>query len=350
MTANTARRILVEQVKARVFCSPNGVGGNPVTIFSTDQALSPNIQKRLAQSCDWESVILHRLSSSAGASSTLPEFSFYMPSGEQVSFCAHAAMGAAFEMARYQKNNEFGCRDIFDISFIAADLPDVAADQSNEKLGLYQTSINFIHGIAKLQMKTPYEQQIVSKPSILSENLSLHCNIEGGDLLIDSSGQSTCCHASVARPKTLIPLNSANLVNEKAVAPKLSKEFAGACKNLDDTTGLYLYAPSKEEDGMWECRQFPRASGYPEDPATGIAAAALVCHLASQHNIILPSYKIQQGTAMGKPSVITLENLEINEKKDADQSGCFIMNASFCLLGKVQIDKRDIVEIDYDVT
>ena len=74
--------------------------------------------------------------------------------------------------------------------------------------------------------------------------------------------------------------------------------FAEACAAMDDSTGVYLYAPKpslpssdtnitksnnngdrRSRHLSFECRQFPRSSGYAEDPATGIAAAALAASL-----------------------------------------------------------------------
>ena len=53
----------------------------------------------------------------------------------------------------------------------------------------------------------------------------------------------------------------------------------------------------------YECRQFPRSSGYPEDPATGIAASALAATLRfgpdDNKKSTIVNYDIYQGTAMG---------------------------------------------------
>ena len=84
-------------------------------------------------------------------------------------------------------------------------------------------------------------------------------------------------------------------------------------------TGVYLYSTFtkreivEERDLAFECRQFPRSSGYPEDPATGIAAGALassfhkrqiMCYSKSRGDSY---YDILQGTAMGRPSKIQVE-------------------------------------------
>ena len=81
---------LLKKVTARVFAS-GPRGGNPVTVFVTKNPLSQELQTRLAQDCEWESVIVSNVTN---------ELSFYMPSGEEVSFCAHAAMGAVYCVAK----------------------------------------------------------------------------------------------------------------------------------------------------------------------------------------------------------------------------------------------------------
>lgn len=92
-----ARRIL--QVNARAFVSPATGGGeavrgggNPVTIFSSSPStkITSEFRSRLAQTCAWESVVVEP----SQEDSTVPQFSFFMPSGEEVSFCARKLTGA----------------------------------------------------------------------------------------------------------------------------------------------------------------------------------------------------------------------------------------------------------------
>lgn len=96
----TARQIL--KVSARAFVSPvvagsssssaaaKSSGGNPVTIFSPSSPstkLTPELRSRLAQTCTWESVVVEPCQED-GDSTVSSQFSFFMPSGEEVSFCA----------------------------------------------------------------------------------------------------------------------------------------------------------------------------------------------------------------------------------------------------------------------
>ncbi|GAA3436874.1 PhzF family phenazine biosynthesis protein [Kutzneria kofuensis] len=110
-------------------------------------------------------------------------------------------------------------------------------------------------------------------------------------------------NASTSRVKTLIPLASQAILD--ALTPDFSR-IPELCDQLG-STGLYPYAPSDPATQTFDARQFPRSSGYPEDAATGIAAAALAYGLLDNH-LINPDrpVHVRQGRAMGKPSRITL--------------------------------------------
>jgi predicted PhzF superfamily epimerase YddE/YHI9 len=348
-----------------------------VTIFSTDQTLSRAAQTKLARACEWESVIIHWTTNNNDDRNCninqrkLPELSFYMPSGEQVSFCAHAAMGATRAIVLHKRKNDGEAHD--DVTYTVADIPRIGIgtnESPSRSSGRFKTekkdykaSFHTEDNVVALHMEAIYKQEEVSRPSLLSQVLLEHCAVENRDLLRISNGNNDisttvipkdsplflCCHATIARPKTLVPIKSTRLLNEKAVAPTEASKFAQDCQALNDTTGLYLYAQSDEEENAWECRQFPRASGYPEDPATGIAAAALVCHLKSQQGVDLPSYKVYQGLAMQKPSLIVVDEVKMIEKTQTDRDGGITMGASFRLLGHVEIDEYDLMEFDNEI-
>ncbi len=83
---------------------------------------------------------------------------------------------------------------------------------------------------------------------------------------------------SVSRPKLIVPLRTAAAVH--AATPDLAALWE-LCRAAD-ATGAYLFAP--HDDGRPEhvvARQFPVDAGFPEDPATGVAAGALAAYLAA---------------------------------------------------------------------
>ena len=109
-------------------------------------------------------------------------------------------------------------------------------------------------------------------------------------------------NATTSRTKTLVPVSSS------AVLDALSPDADGiesACAAIG-STGLYPYAPSGER--RFDARQFPRSSGYPEDPATGVAAAALAFGVLADGIVDIDerALTVRQGRAMGRPSKITV--------------------------------------------
>ncbi|MBQ7534330.1 MAG: PhzF family phenazine biosynthesis isomerase [Stomatobaculum sp.] len=111
--------------------------------------------------------------------------------------------------------------------------------------------------------------------------------------------------AATSRFKLMVPLVS------KDVLYHLEPDFEQLWNLCDhyDTTGFYPFAIEEEKDGpVIYARQFPKRAGYPEDPATGVAASALSAYLVQYH--VMPvregwnCFTIRQGEAMGRPSVI----------------------------------------------
>ncbi|MCI2416554.1 PhzF family phenazine biosynthesis protein [Saccharopolyspora sp. K220] len=111
-------------------------------------------------------------------------------------------------------------------------------------------------------------------------------------------------NARTSRVKTLIP------VADVAVLDGLRPDFGRVERvcGLLASTGLYPYAVSDADHQVFDARQFPRASGYPEDAATGIAAAALSFGLLANGLVDNTDRRIRvrQGRAMGRPSEIAV--------------------------------------------
>jgi PhzF family phenazine biosynthesis protein len=110
-------------------------------------------------------------------------------------------------------------------------------------------------------------------------------------------------NARTSRVKTLVPLASAAILD--GLTPDFSRVEA-ACERIG-STGLYPYAVSDAANQVFDARQFPKSSGYPEDAATGIAAAALAFGLLQTESVRHGStVRVRQGRAMGRPSAITV--------------------------------------------
>jgi predicted PhzF superfamily epimerase YddE/YHI9 len=313
----------LERISARVFCHAGSKGGgNPVTVFSSAVPLSSDLQGTLAKSCEWESVMV-----SIPSSSDVADMAFYMPSGEQVSFCAHAALGGAWAVAKQNIDVRFRSQLWSESEHTVRISPTTSSSEQNDA------------GMACLSMSAKYDQFPVSHPPTLMRLLRGHCGLGSEQLVARGKQFPSFINASVARPKTLVYVNSMDVLHQ-ATQPKVSEDphqrnsFAAACGAVDDSTGIYLYTTKPDETGAWECRQFPRASGYPEDPATGIAAAALAVSLY-RDGIFVPIYKFYQGTAMQRPSLIEVLDLRLQEDG----------HVTFSLQGRVEIDRRETITI-----
>ncbi|MDA9520012.1 phenazine biosynthesis protein PhzF [Bradyrhizobium sp. CCBAU 11434] len=109
-------------------------------------------------------------------------------------------------------------------------------------------------------------------------------------------------NAVTSRVKTLIPVKGVRELNAMVPNPSAIE----ACCERIGSTGLYPYAIDHQGERRFEARQFPKSSGYPEDAATGIAAAALSFGLL-KNELIEPNsarITIMQGRAMGALSEI----------------------------------------------
>ena len=121
--------------------------------------------------------------------------------------------------------------------------------------------------------------------------------ISRGDLL-DLPVQN----AITSRVKTLVPMRGVRQLNE--LVPD-SVQIEACCDRIG-STGLYPYAIEHQGERRFEARQFPKSSGYPEDAATGIAAAALAFGLLRNGLVERNSEQItvMQGRAMDALSEI----------------------------------------------
>ena len=389
VTAKSTRH-LVERIRARVFCS-GPRGGNPVTVFSSPSPLQWQTQQKLATACDWESVMVatNDQNSSASTKTEYPEMAFYMPSGEQVSFCGHAAMGGAFAVAGSSSPSE--------CFFQTAQLQQITDNPQHGASKLYKVSLpsrnsddESMSNVATLYMETEFTESRPSHGPGLHRLLREHLGLSSSHLTKKNVQYApTLVNSSVARPKTLVYVNSldvlanvkqpiARKMNDKdsptsVPASSLRTSFSKACESIDDSTGIYLYTHRDtvststsvalhSTSGSWECRQFPRSSGYPEDPATGIAAAALAASLYTQ-GLVLKEYSMYQGTYMDRPSLIQVVDLLLQEpygtddnrisggrsadkQNEAKDDDAVPILASFGLRGRVEIDDREWIEVD----
>jgi predicted PhzF superfamily epimerase YddE/YHI9 len=351
-------RTTIEKITARIFCQLSG-GGNPVTIFrARANSLPQAVQVQLAQSCSWESVILTTATTGPKAEGggggksppPPPALNYYMPTGEEVNFCAHAAMGGLFQAYQHRLEES--------LPFVNAMASPPHQQQKQPQHNDQPRATVHEGNVVSLHLQERWEETKLDHPPALARLLRDACGLESSALVQTPHGGTknypTFVNFSTARPKTLVYVNSLAAL-QACRAPTNPAAFARACDALH-TTGLYLYTPSTRDDNersegaaldsSWECRQFPRASNYPEDPATGIAAAALAVALWQSGIQRHGAYQISQGTAMGHPSRIRVENLVFDTGGGSDNTTPQPQHVSYRLLGRVQVDEKEEMEVE----
>jgi trans-2,3-dihydro-3-hydroxyanthranilate isomerase len=148
-----------------------------------------------------------------------------------------------------------------------------------------------------IELDAPHPAGSVPNIDELADVLRVDPASVGGDL-------GSPATVSVARPKTIVPLVDERTLDDLRPNHRRLWEL---CERAS-STGIYAVAPSTRDGCDFAARQFPLRVGFVEDPATGIAAGALAAELHRRGIEPLPDaagvYRIAQGRAMGRPSLI----------------------------------------------
>ncbi|KAJ9604729.1 hypothetical protein H2200_010843 [Cladophialophora chaetospira] len=264
-----------------VFTSSSG-GGNLAPIVLNATGLSDDEMREIARQHQRESAFAFPAPKGEAVDY---ELRFFVPEHE-MEMCGHATVGTAWVM------RELG-----------------VSKRSGEGEMKFLTK----SGVVRTRVEDGEERVFVSQPKGVVENVSDAALVEEilSVLGIDheSLGPWPVQNARTSRVKTMILLKDVDVLNN--LKPTVAR-VKGLCEKLG-STGLYPHAVVQHSDSSGkpvevEARQFPKASGYPEDAATGIAAAALVYALA--HNGMVKvgaEVVVHQGRAMGRLSRITVK-------------------------------------------
>ncbi|KAJ5380938.1 uncharacterized protein N7496_003366 [Penicillium cataractarum] len=270
-------------------------GGNPTTIFLDADEMSSEQMQSLAKESGHECGFV--LSGPTGDQPRADLTMRYWVPNHEMEMCGHATVGAIWVM---------------------------------DQLGLLPPtegiSISTISGIVEARVdRGELETRVfVSQPKGSVEDINdtlvleiLSClGITEDDLAPGFKVQN----ARTSRTKTLVPLKSRDVLDKLKVEPTPIRDI---CEKIN-STGLYPYAVIAAEDQIVEARQFPKSAGYPEDPATGIAAAALSFGLLKNGLLPIEPTKplvVRQGLCMGKPSEI---QVQFRLQEGSDVKGCWI--------------------------
>jgi PhzF family phenazine biosynthesis protein len=276
-----------------VFKSIQG-GGNPAPIVIHAQGLTAEQMTAIARSYGHESGFAFVPKNHSNDY----RFRFFVPLHE-MSMCGHATIGTVWLL----HNLGLLDRQSLRIETLSGTVTAfVHADRGHSDYGPF-IEISQPQGVVTPVDKPHLREQIVDAIGLNSDDLL--------DMPI--------LNAATSRVKTLIPLKNPTRLD--AARPD-SARIEALCEALD-STGFYPFCPHPGRPRQFDSRQFPKASGYAEDAATGIAATALAFGLL-EYGLIQASdapVLIHQGRAMGCPS-------DIHVRFDLDQAnrpkGCFV--------------------------
>jgi PhzF family phenazine biosynthesis protein len=251
----------------------NGAGGNPCPIVVDAADLSEADMRSIAADCGHESgFVLPARSSDADY-----VFRFWVPRHE-MEMCGHATIGALWTLATTGQLQSGQVR-------------------IDTRSGPVTGFVDLGHSDDPYVEMTQPVGKVVDLTQVQEASVLAALRISREDLL-DLPLQN----AVTSRVKTLIPMKSVDRLNDLQTSIPTTEK---CCESIG-STGLYPYAVESQAERRFEARQFPKSSGYPEDAATGIAAAALAFGLLKNGLVKADSDRITvlQGRSLGALSEI----------------------------------------------
>ncbi|MDB5576382.1 MAG: phenazine biosynthesis protein PhzF [Bradyrhizobium sp.] len=268
-------------------------GGNPAPIVLGAAGMTDDAMRSIALQYGHESAFV--LPAPAGSDADI-QLRFWVPNHE-MSMCGHATVGTVWLLDRLGHLGKERLR----IHTLSGPVIAVIANAGTEARAV--------------EISQPTGQVEPIEDATLRAELASVLGIS-----MAAFGSDPIQNAWTSRVKTLIPIRS--VADLDGLRPDFGR-VRELCNRVG-STGLYPYARNLET-GIVDARQFPQSSGYPEDPATGIAAAALAFGLLRTGALDDDKAPlcVRQGRAMGRPSEIT-----IRLERDGDAvTGCWIGGA-----------------------
>ncbi len=261
-------------------------GGNPAPITMNADHLSTKDMQQIAAKFGHEAGFVLKPSDPKNADI---RYRFFVPRHE-MDMCGHGTLGTTWLLAKSGrlKPGETRVETMSGVVRVRiSDTGSVAISQPQGKI----SEVDAKHRAAILDVLGITERDMLNLPII---------------------------NATTSRVKTLVPLTSPITVNQ--LTPDFSRMEA-LC-DVIGSTGLYPFACDWDDERTYHARQFPKATGYPEDAATGTAATALLFGL--RHYGLIGTRKtirVRQGEAMGRPSRMAVTFA--SDGKDGDV-GCWL--------------------------
>lgn len=250
-----------------------GAGGNPCPLVSDARGMSADAMQAVAKAHGHESGFVLP----AETDDFDLTLRFFVPNHE-MEMCGHATVGALWLLARQGRLTQPTVR---------------VATRSGPVTGFLATNAD---GTPRVEITQP-AGRVAPLSRDQSQDVLAALGV-GRDALADLPIHN----AVTSRTKTLVPMKDVERLNALVANPAAVEPV---CRAIG-STGLYPYAVVNRAERTFEARQFPRSSGYPEDAATGIAAAALAFGLLADTTVTPDDrlIRIFQGRAMGQLSEI----------------------------------------------
>ncbi|MBO9643248.1 MAG: PhzF family phenazine biosynthesis protein [Pseudacidovorax sp.] len=252
-------------------------GGNPVPFVADASSMTPEGMQEVARMTGHESAFA--LKPTDGAANI--RLRFFVPKHE-MEMCGHATVGTLWAL------KQWGMWDGAPVR------------------------IETLSGLVDAEWDADGALAWISQPTVQRAELTDIERAAVAEVLGLPTGRlPAMTNSATSRVKTLVEMPDIASLN--ALTPRF-EAMEALCISIG-STGLYPYAVAGQDDhGRLQvaARQFPRSSGYPEDAATGIAAAALWGHLAASGRVSMGESDtssictIRQGDAMGRPSAIQI--------------------------------------------
>ena len=297
-------------------------GGNPCPVTLYADALSSEDMQAMAKAFGEESAFL--LTPTLNGCDIRARY--FVPLHE-MEMCVHATIASTTVLA--QKDIFTHSPIIFETALGAIPVywkeksndPDQSLNSANQSTRTKNGCIEQTKSSKVSPIKVSIEQFL---PKFANNNPSLEEVCCALAITADDIGDGPIQSVATSRFKLIVPLK------DRCVLDTLKPDFKYLWDLCDryQTTGFYPF--TKEElppktttitdaneqstprtTSVFFARQFPKRAGYPEDPATGVAASALGAYLA--HHAIISTkegwnaYPIYQGQAMNRPSPIYSE-------------------------------------------
>lgn len=263
----------IEIVHTRVFAvGPNG--GNPCPVIPFADDLSDSQMQAVAQRFGLDTAFILR----PGSKDADIRLRYFVPDHE-MGVSGHATI-AAITVAQLDKALKSGHVQVETIT------------------GTF--GVDCVHR-NDVTVVTLEQNQPVFGAVLAPDDVARALKINREEIVIDTGPVQS---VSASRAKLLVPLK------DSMVLDGLKPDYEALWKLCDrlQVTGFYPFTRRTDKpQTQAEARQFPLRAGFPEDAATGVAAAALAAYLAaydSKYEAGQHLYRVAQGYAMGAPSLI----------------------------------------------